>query len=423
MPQYFGKLPVAKQTWSVPGIVQAIETSDRHLVCTCEHAQLTLSILSNRLIRVQLIPANQTLPHRSWAVTQPDNCWAATPFSLQETDSTIQVQTDLIRIEIDRGSSQVTAYDSTNQVFAQDADFGMAWQQDWVTVWKRIESEEHFYGLGERTGLLDQRSQIRTHWTTDALDYNAATDEMYQAIPFLMALRPGLAYGIFLNSTCWSQFDLGVGQPGVWQMTARTTALDYYLIYGPTPAEILATYTQLTGRMPLPPKWALGYQQCRWSYESEAIVRELAGEFRDRRLPCDVIYLDIDYMQGYRVFSWSPQRFPDPTGLLQELKNAGFKVVTIVDPGVKYEPDGDYSLFQEGMELDYFVRTREGQLFHGYVWPDKAVFPDFMRAEVRQWWGDWQKTLTETGVAGIWNDMNEPALDDRPFGENGEKII
>jgi len=208
----------------------------------------------------------------------------------------------------------------------------------------------------------------------------------------------------------------------VWQMETHSGELDYYIIYGPTPAEILATYTDLTGRMPLPPKWSIGYHQCRWSYESDAIVRKLAQEFRDRRIPCDVIHLDIDYMNGYRVFTWSPKRFSEPAKLIGDLKDTGFKVVTIVDPGVKYEPEADYAMFDEGLEHDYFVRDASGEIFHGYVWPDKAVFPDFLKPEVRQWWGDAQKALTDVGVAGIWNDMNEPAISERPFGDEGGHI-
>jgi alpha-glucosidase len=194
----------------------------------------------------------------------------------------------------------------------------MGWREGAVTGWKQIETDEHFYGFGERTGLLDQIAKVRTNWTFDALDYDVLTDNMYQAIPFFMALRPGVGYGLFFNTTFWSQFDIGAEQPGIWRMETRSAELDYYVIYGPEPADILRTYTQLTGRMPLPPQWALGYQQCRWSYESDSVVRELAREFRQRRIPCDVIHLDIDYMKGYRVFTWSPKRFGDAPQLIKD---------------------------------------------------------------------------------------------------------
>lgn len=200
---------------------------------------------------------------------------------------------------------------------------------------------------------------------------------MYQAIPVFIALRPELSYGIFLNSTHWSRFDIGVKKPGILQMETQAPELDYYIIYGFKPEQILNTYTQLTGRMPLPPRWALGYHQCRWSYESETVVKELTKQFRTRKLPCDVIHLDIDYMQGYRVFTWSEKRFPNPENLIQYLSENGFKTVTIIDPGVKYEPEANYTIFDQGLKQNYFIRKPNGELFHGYVRQIKLFFPIF----------------------------------------------
>jgi len=422
MPQYFGQLPINDQPWATLGSVQAIQRDDRGVRFECGDACVAISVLASNLIRVRLAPNRQFMPCRSWAVTLNDAEWAVVPFEVEETAEAVEITTKQIRVRIQRDRCQIACFDQSGRPFAQDADISMGWRMGAVAGWKKIEADEHFYGFGERTGLLDKLSDRVTNWTVDALDYGSLTDEMYQAIPFFIALRPKVGYGIFFNTTFWSQFDIGADQPGVWRMETRGDQLDYYIIYGPEPANILRTYTQLTGRMPLPPRWALGYHQCRWSYESETVVRLLAREFRDRRIPCDVIHLDIDYMQGYRVFTWSPKRFPDPGKLISDLAQDGFKTVTIIDPGVKYEPEADYSVFDQGVEHDYFVRKADGKLFHGYVWPDKAVFPDFLRPDVRQWWGDLQKSLTEIGVAGIWNDMNEPAIDDRPFGDPGNKI-
>ncbi|KAM3091485.1 glycoside hydrolase family 31 protein [Phormidesmis sp. 146-12] len=422
MPQVFGKLPQTNQPWNTIADVQSVEVDDRYINLDCGDVHLKLSVLSPTLIRVRMAAQGEFLPQRSWAVNQADDQWEKTPFDVEQTDASIEIKTDQIRVKIQRRPCRISYYDANEQPFAQDAEIAMGWRVGQVAAWKTIEVEDHFYGFGERTGLLDKRSQIKTNWTVDALDYTSIDNEMYQAIPFFMVLRPGLIYGIFLNVTYWSEFDLGATKPDVWQMLAHSSELDYYIIYGATPAQILDTYTQLTGRMPLLPKWALGYHQCRWSYESEDVVRRLTKEFRNRKIPCDVIHLDIDYMQGYRVFTWSPTRFPDPAKLIGELQQNGFKTVTIVDPGVKYEPDGEYKIYYEGLQNDYFVRTTDGHLVYGYVWPDKSVFPDFLRPEVRDWWGDRQKILTDAGVAGIWNDMNEPTLDERPFGDSGKKI-
>jgi alpha-glucosidase len=422
MPQYFGKLHTTAPSWSTLGALQNVKQEERHIHLQCGESCLTISVLAPNLIRVRMTPTGEFLPHRSWAVALADEQWSQVSFQVQEKADTVEIATEQLRVVVHRDPCRIQFFDLAGKPFAQDADPAMGWRAGSVAGWKQIEADEHFYGFGERTGLLDQISKVRTNWTYDSLDYGVLTDNMYQAIPFFMALRPGVGYGLFFNTTFWSQFDIGAEQPGVWRMETQGSELDYYIIYGPEPAQILNTYTQLTGRMPLPPRWSLGYQQCRWSYESQDVVRELAGEFRKRRIPCDVIYLDIDYMSGYRVFTWSPKRFSDPQGLVKGLMQDGFKTVTIIDPGVKYEPEADYQVFDEGLKNDYFVRKTDGQLFHGYVWPDKAVFPDFLRPEVREWWGSLHKSLTSIGIAGIWNDMNEPALDDRPFGDPGNKI-
>ncbi|XGW00511.1 MAG: glycoside hydrolase family 31 protein [Leptolyngbya sp. BL-A-14] len=422
MPQVFGNLPTHARSWTTLGAVTTVHRDDRGVYCQCDDALLSVTVLTQSLIRVRMAPTGKLLPRRSWAVAKDDSEYLPVLMGVQETEEAIEINTDKVLLRIERNPCRIVCLDQAGRPFAEDAETGIGWSENTVTGWKKIEPDEHFYGFGERTGLLDKRSERKTNWTNDALDYTTLTDEMYQAIPFFMALRPNVGYGIFFNTTFWSQFDLGATKPGIWQMETHSGELDYYIIYGPTPAEILETYTQLTGRMPLPPKWSIGYHQCRWSYESDTVVRKLAQEFRDRRIPCDVIHLDIDYMNGYRVFTWTPKRFPEPAKLLGDLKETGFKVVTIVDPGVKYEPEADYTMFDEGLEQDYFVRKADGTIFHGYVWPDKAVFPDFLKPEVRQWWGDAQKALTDVGVAGIWNDMNEPAIVERPFGDEGYHI-
>ncbi|MDY6781634.1 MAG: glycoside hydrolase family 31 protein [Cyanobacteriota bacterium] len=408
--------------WTTPGSVESIRTRDRDLILTCGESSLRIQILAPNLIRVRFVPRGEFAARRPWAVTIPDEHWSSVAFDTEEREDKILLSTPQMRLEIDRASCRLAFFDSNNTPFACDDELGMRWRLGSVAVSKQIAPGECFYGFGEPTGLLNRFGRVHTQWTTDAFQYESHTDPMYQAIPFFLSLREGVGYGLFLNSTFWSRFDMGATQRSLLNVETRAPELDYYVIYGPEPAKIIQTYTQLTGRISLPPKWALGYQQCRWSYDSEAAVRELMGEFRDRALPCDTIYLDIDYMRGYRVFTWSPKRFANPQKLIADLQQGGFKTVTIVDPGVKHEPEADYAVFDEGVEGDYFVRKANGELFHGYVWPDKAVFPDFMRPEVRDWWGNWHQRLTELGVAGIWNDMNEPSLKDRPFSDNGEHI-
>lgn len=446
MPEFLGQMPTIAPAWSSIKRIQnvavdqqvitlvaetdiaktdaaGIEVAETNMAETsAKPACLQLSILAPNLMRVRFSPTGNFLPRRSWAVTIEDAKWNQFDYSVDNGNEKIEVITEKMQLRIDKSTGKLTCVDRNHRPFAQDVDLGMGWRQETIACWKRIEADEHFYGFGERAGLLDKLGRRLTNWATDSLDYHALTDEMYQAIPFFMALRPQVGYGIFFNTTFWSCFDIGAEQPGVWRMETHSSELDYYIIYGPEPAAILETYTTLTGRMPLPPHWAIGYHQCRWSYRSEQEVRALATEFRQRSIPCDVIHLDIDYMQGFRVFTWNQERFPNPAQLISDLEQDGFKVVTIVDPGVKFEPDMDYSVLETGLQQNYFVRHRDGKIFHGYVWPDRAVFPDFMRSDVRQWWSECHHALIGAGVAGIWNDMNEPALNDRPFGDPGVKI-
>ncbi|MDI3298734.1 MAG: glycoside hydrolase family 31 protein [Bacillota bacterium] len=286
---------------------------------------------------------------------------------------------------------------------------------------------ERYVGLGEKVGFLDHRGRRLVQWCRDVLPHLPETDPLYQAIPFLMLLRPvgaeaARSAGLFVASTWRTSFDLAASDPQAVRVgvDARAGELELYLIAGPEPAEVLERYTELTGRPPLPPLWALGYHQSRYSYYPEQTVRELAAEFRRRGIPCDAIHLDIHYMDGYRLFTWDRRRFPDPAGLARELAREGFHLVTIVDPGVKVDPA--YRVYQEGLERDAFCRTREGAIYRGEVWPGETAFPDFARAEVRRWWGDLHRDLLEQGVDGIWNDMNEPAVFDGPGKSMPEEV-
>jgi alpha-glucosidase len=201
---------------------------------------------------------------------------------------------------------------------------------------------------------------------------------------------------------------MGASNNRFYWFGAEKGEMDYYFIYGPEIKKVISSYTLLTGRMEMPPMWALGYQQSRWSYFPESNVRNLADDFRNRNIPIDVIYLDIHYMDEYRVFTWNKERFPEPQKMLNDLSEKGLKIITIVDPGVK--ADSNYFAAKEGMEKDLFVKYPDGKFYYGEVWPSWSFFPDFTKKETREWWGEKNGNLLKEGLAGIWNDMNEPAV-------------
>jgi alpha-glucosidase len=269
-------------------------------------------------------------------------------------------------------------------------------------------SGERFYGFGETCGALDKRgSQLRLRNRDPQFD---GRNPRYLSIPFFLALVPGegpRARGVMLDAFGASSFDVAATHQERVVLETEADGIDVTVYPGPTPAEVLRRFTARVGRTPLPPLWALGHHQSRWSYASEKEVRALAEEIRTRRIPTDAIHLDIDYMDGCRVFTWHPKRFPNPKQLLADLAKRGFRVVTIIDPGVKV--DEGFPVYRDGCERDAFCRREDGQAFSLRVWPKEAALPDFNDHAVREWWGERHRPLLDAGVAGIWNDMNEPA--------------
>ncbi|MEW6281943.1 MAG: TIM-barrel domain-containing protein, partial [Candidatus Eremiobacterota bacterium] len=287
-----------------------------------------------------------------------------------------------------------------------------------VSLGKRLHPDEVLYGFGQRTMKLDRRGNRLTNWTVDPESgQSRGHDNLYQAHPFFMAHRPGFTWGLLLNCTWWSQFDAGHESWDELWIRARGGVLDYFLLAGRSPAEVLDRYTALVGRPMLPPLWALGYHQSRWGYCSQAEIEDLARQFRERDLPLDAVHLDIDHMRDYRSLTFDPERFPRPAELTRTLAARGARAVTIVDPGIKLEHDRDYPLARQLKEKRYHLSRPDGSPYVGYCWPDAALFPDFVRHEVRDWWGDQFEGFLELGVSGFWLDMNEPANFDRPFSQ------
>jgi alpha-glucosidase len=340
----------------------------------------------------------------SWA-TIPDSVVLAEP-RVRETSQAVTVTGGALVATIAKRPVRLTVADTAgHELFAES--FGAGHLGRRVTHVVARPPEAHYFGFGEQADSLDRTGDVLTLWNTDAYGYRTGSNPLYASIPFYVALRRGRAYGVFYDNPWRSQFDVGAALKGNVGFTAVGGELRFYVFPGPSVRSVLAEYTRLTGRAPLPPEWALGYQQSRWGYFPDSELVRVAHEFRSRRIPCDVLYLDIDYMDGYRVFTWSPERFPDPRSLFADLAARGFKVTTIVDPGVKV--DSGYDVYRELLARHDYVTWPDGSPYVGEVWPGRVLFPDFSLASTRSWWGDLHRRLLGVGVAGIWNDMNEPA--------------
>ncbi len=329
------------------------------------------------------------------------------PLRVVDEGGRLRAQAGELRLEIGKAPLRLAVRNRRGQLLNEDEELGVLWIGTEVTCHKRLLSGERFIGLGEKTGGLDRRGRAYVNWNTDAYGYGPSTDPLYCSIPFYIGLHDGVAYGIFLDNPHRTTFNFGASNDRFACFTAEDGELDYYVIGGDTVARVIENYTGLTGRMELPPLWALGYQQCRWSYFPDRAVLDLARGFRSRRIPADVIYLDIHWMDGYRVFTWHPERFPDPAAMVSELRRLGFHVAAIVDPGVKAEPG--YPVYDQGLAGGHFVTYPDGRPWAAEVWAGRSHFPDFTRPATRAWWGGLLAALTGAGVEGFWNDMNEPA--------------
>ncbi|HKI44872.1 MAG TPA: TIM-barrel domain-containing protein [Balneolales bacterium] len=311
-------------------------------------------------------------------------------------------------LRIQRSPFRITYESADGDQFMKDS-FGAGHQGDKICHMVQRDQDEVYYGLGERPYQMNRAGATFTLWNTDHGGYlSGSTDPLYQSYPFYIGLANNKAYGVFYNNSYKTTFDFGGQLKTHIGYYSEGGELCYYVIYGPGIKEVLQKYTRLTGRAPLPPKWALGYQQSRYSYYPAEELKLIARQFRARKIPCDVLYLDIDYMHGYRDFTWNKNFFPHPTKMLSELKKEGFKVVTIIDPGIK--KDSTYSVYNSGLEKNLYVKYPNGTNYTGVVWPGKVAFPDFSKNETDTWWGNLVYNWEQKGVSGVWLDMNEPSV-------------
>ena len=288
---------------------------------------------------------------------------------------------------------------------------------DSVTIIKKLGKDDAIYGLGDKPGCLNKRGYSYVNWNTDdPAPHVDSFKSLYKSIPFFIVLGDEYCYGIFADNTYKTTFDFGFENTDYYFVEHEKGELDYYFMPGNDMAEVVGLYTSLTGTTPLYQRWIYGSHQSRWGYYTQDEVLDIADKFRELDIPCDVIHMDIDYMNGYRVFTFDDKKFPDVKGLSEKLADRGVKLISIIDPGVK--KDEDYFMYKEGMEMDAFAHDTDGSVYENAVWPGTSVFPDFTKQSVRSWWGDKTKILLEHGISGIWNDMNEPASFNGPLPDD-----
>jgi len=396
------------------GNTHSVEKQNNVLIIKTKEAIARISVYSPVVFRIS-ISKNFDEADTSLAVIQKPS----EQFDYTESDSEIEINTSALTLRVSKSPLRFNFYTADGNALSEDDErFGVTWQDSKVINYRKLYPDEKFIGLGEKTGNLNRRGSSYINWNTDAPLHGVDADPLYKTFPFFIGLHDGLTYGLFFDNTHKSYFDFGATTDDAMSwFGADGGDMNYYFFGVQSVAQIIEDYTWLTGRMEMPPLWSLGYQQCRWSYMSADEVLNIAENFRKAEIPADVIYCDIDYMDQYKIFTWNKETFPDPKGMIAQLKAMDFRLVTIVDPGIKIEPG--YKEYDEGIENEYFATYPNGEKYVANVWPGRCHFPDFFREDVREWWGAAFTALTEPGVEGFWNDMNEPAA----WGQNIPSLV
>lgn len=412
--------------------VDSVEETPHGLLARLHGEMLRVDVVRPDVVRLKISRGGDFDEEPTYAVCV-DPLAERVPVDVEHGDDVVRVRTTHLVVSLWRDPLRVDVHrpDGTPVVeTAQDED-GRYWAyatlNDAFTLRRRCRGEDAFYGLGEKSGHANRKGRDFTLWNTDVLDPDSAGeftadraaddpradrtstefDPYYVSIPFFyhQAYPDGAMAGSFVDNGYRAHYDFTA--PDEYRIHFSGGQYTEYVFAGPSMPDILERYTWLTGRMAPPPLWALGYHQSRWFRYTQDAVEALGQRHRDERVPCDTLWLDIDYMDGYRVFTWDTEAFPDVPGMLKRLDDLGLRVITIIDPGVKHEPG--YSVFDDAVARDVLCRTEGGDVYVGQVWPGNTAFPDFATEEARAWWGRLNAAHVQSGLAGIWNDMNEPA--------------
>ena len=329
-------------------------------------------------------------------------------FIVEEDSNFVIIKGTKVLTFVDKNTTEISFRDLEGNIINEDFQPSFKDEEGNVYI-SKVNDCLAYYGLGEKGGDLNKKGCYTENFNTDDPETDDDSITYYKTIPFYVALKEEATYGIFFDNSFRSYFDMGKEMGDRIFFGAIGGQIQYYFIPGENIKEVVKNYTALTGRMEMPPLWSLGYQQCRFSYFSQEEVRELVKTFEEKDIPLDVVYLDIDYMDGFRVMTFKTPNFDDAAGLISDLKEKGIRTITIIDPGVKV--DEEYEVFKRGKEGNHFTKKLDGQIFIGAVWPGDSAFPDFSNKDCREWWkSELKKFISEHGMDGIWNDMNEPCV-------------
>jgi alpha-glucosidase len=412
--------------------VDSVEQTERGLLAAMHGEQLRVDVVRDDVVRLKISRGGVFDESPTFAVCV-DPLAEPAAFAFEREEGVVRLRTAALVVSLGLQPFRLDVHRSDGSAVVESLQ-PYATLNDAFELRRRCRAEDAIYGLGSKSGRGNRKGRDFTLWNTDVLDPHGTLeftagraagdprgdrlsvefDPFYVSIPFIyhQVAVSGAMAGSFVDNGYRAHYDFTETD----EYTIRFEGGQYteYVFAGPSMPEILEAYTWLTGRTAPPPLWSLGYHQCRWFDYTQDAVEALGRRHRELAIPCDALWLDIEYMDGYRVFTWNTESFPDAAGMLAGLARDGFRVITIIDPGVKYEPG--YAVFDQALERDVLCRTEGGDVYIGQVWPGDTAFPDFVTEEGRRWWGELNAAHVRSGLAGIWNDMNEPATGNIPPG-------
>ena len=399
---------IRAQGWEHVGKVDGVQKRNDGVELTSGKAKVRVTFVREGIVRVRVAPSGTFPADHSWAIIQVPEPPAV---NVQDGTEAVTISSGEVVARINKASLLVQCSDAQgNTVVADEPSLPMSWNGERIKVWKKMPLLENYYGLGDKQGPLNRRNRSFTMWNTDFFGWQESDQPLYKTIPFFIGLNQGKAYGIFFDNAYRSDFNFGLESQDFYSFGSEGGEINYYYIAGPDPRRVVQAFAAMTGHTELPQYWTLGFQQSRYSYYPEARVREIAETFRKKKIPADAIYLDIDYQQGNAPFTVNREYFPTFEKMVKDLSAEGFHTVLITDLHIKYAPNGGYSPYETGSKNDVFVKTADGSLYVGEVWPGPSVFPDFTLTRARTWWGEQYTDFVKMGISGFWNDMNEPAV-------------
>lgn len=380
------------------------EINDNNINIYFSNIKITLTIFENDIVKVFIGDKYEESISTNGVIGD----LGKGEFIVEEDSNFLVIKGKKVLTFVDKNTTEISFRDLEGNIINED--FQPSFKDEKGNVYiSKINDCLAYYGLGEKGGDLNKKGCYTENFNTDDPETDDDSVTYYKTIPFYVALKEEATYGIFFDNSFRSYFDMGKEMGDRIFFGAIGGQIQYYFIPGENIKEVVKNYTALTGRMEMPPLWSLGYQQCRFSYFSQEEVRELVKTFEEKDIPLDVVYLDIDYMDGFRVMTFKTPNFDDAAGLISDLKEKGIRTITIIDPGVKV--DEEYLVFKRGKEGNHFTKKLDGEMFIGAVWPGDSAFPDFSNKDCREWWkSELKKFISEHGMDGIWNDMNEPCV-------------